>query len=511
MRRAPPLALILLAFPLWALAQQPPAPSIGPEDRRVAGELAAVFTQVPAFRGIAVDVRAGVVTLSGEAASASVRATAERLAARPGVIFVHNTLTLAESEKAPAEEPAKTTQDEVIQQQLEAIFARVPSLAGVKATAKFGVVSLTGEADSAEARKKAEELAQSMKGAVYVDNRITETQDVSQKLAPSLNRLEELGRRTWNRLPITGIAFSIALLFWLLAKLVRRIGFGFKKNKLLQRLVQQTAGGVVVLIGVFIALDLLEATALVGAALGTAGVVGLALGFAFRDIVENFLMSVLLSIRQPFEPDDFVEINGMQGTIISLTTSETVLMTPDGNHLRLPNSVVFKSTLINFTRNPLRRLDFKVGVGVHEDLTRAQELGLAVLREMPGVIDEPPPTAFVDALRDCDVALQFLGWVDQSKSSFVKVKSQAMRLIKERFDAEDVEMPAPAQTIQMLALDPAEVKAAIAEKMKRRAPTKSEVESIDVSVSDELKAQLEVERAASEAENLLSSEAAPGS
>ena len=109
---------------------------------------------------------------------------------------------------------------------------------------------------------------------------------------------------------------------------------------------------IVVLLGILLALNLLGATALVGAVLGSAGVVGLVLGFAFKDIAENYVSGVLLSLRRPFAPGDHLLIDKYEGKVVALTSRATLLMTMDGNHLSLPNSLVFKSVVLNFSVNP---------------------------------------------------------------------------------------------------------------------------------------------------------------
>jgi small-conductance mechanosensitive channel len=92
--------------------------------------------------------------------------------------------------------------------------------------------------------------------------------------------------------------------------------------------------------GLVVALDILNATELLGAVLGAAGVAGLALGFAVRDTIENFIASILLSLRQPFGPRDFVDIDGVQGSVARLTSRATILVSPDGNQIRIPNAAV---------------------------------------------------------------------------------------------------------------------------------------------------------------------------
>src|SRR5690606_6551142 len=97
---------------------------------------------------------------------------------------------------------------------------------------------------------------------------------------------------------------------------------------------------------VVLALDLVGWTAAAGAVLGSAGVVGLVLGFAFKDIAENYIAGVLLSLRRPFAPGDHVRIDAHEGKIVALTSRATMMMTLDGNELRLPNALVFKAVIM---------------------------------------------------------------------------------------------------------------------------------------------------------------------
>ncbi len=112
-----------------------------------------------------------------------------------------------------------------------------------------------------------------------------------------------------------------------------------------------------VVVGFVLALNLVGATALMGTVMGGAGVIGLAIGFAVRDALENYISSIMLSLRQPFRANDHVVIDGQEGKVVRLTSRASVLMTLDGNHLRIPNTIVFKAVIMNYTRNPERRLE----------------------------------------------------------------------------------------------------------------------------------------------------------
>jgi small-conductance mechanosensitive channel len=124
-------------------------------------------------------------------------------------------------------------------------------------------------------------------------------------------------------------------------------------------------------------------------------------------------------------------------------------MSMDGNHIRIPNSAVYKATIVNYTQNPRRRFEFRVGVDTDMDLGQPRSLAIKCLQNMPGVVDDPAPRCLVDELGDSNVILLMQGWVDQRHADFVKVRSEALRLIKEAFDDADIVMPEPIYNVNV--------------------------------------------------------------
>ncbi|KAK0350059.1 ATPases associated with a variety of cellular activities, partial [Friedmanniomyces endolithicus] len=94
------------------------------------------------------------------------------------------------------------------------------------------------------------------------------------------------------------------------------------------------------------------------------------------DTIDNYVSSLMLSIRQPFRANDHVKIDSWEGRVVRLTSRATVLMTLDGNHLRVPNSTVFKAVIVNFTTNPTRRFSFEVGIDPAADPATARAVAL---------------------------------------------------------------------------------------------------------------------------------------
>lgn len=267
-----------------------------------------------------------------------------------------------------------------------------------------------------------------------------------------LDQLRELGTGALELLPLLAIALVVFLVFAWLARIVGGWERPYRRlspNPFVRDLLRQIARSVVLLVGTLLALEIVNATGLAAAVLGTAGVLGLAIGFAFKDLVENYIAGVLLSLRQPFAPNDHVVIDGHEGKVIRLTSRAAILMTLDGNHLRIPNAQVFKGVILNYTRNPRRRFSFVVGVGTTEDIPAAMRLGLETLLTIKGVLAEPAPECLVEELGESSVLLRFHGWVDQREVSFLAARSTAVVRVKDALEAEGMDLPEPIYRLRV--------------------------------------------------------------
>ncbi len=275
-----------------------------------------------------------------------------------------------------------------------------------------------------------------------VDDAFSEVQDKVAKLIGTLPLLV---------VALIIVAFSIWFGGWFSRriKILRRIS---NQNPYMDGLLRNIIKFLIVLGGVLLALDMLGATSLVGAVLGSAGVVGLVLGFAFKDIAENYVSGILLSIRQPFNPGDLVKIDTHEGRVVALTARATLLMTLDGNQLLLPNATVFKSVMLNYTRNPRRRFDFTTNVNIGSSWSEAMSIGIKTISEIPGVLADPAPSALIKDLADDGASLQFFGWIDQKKSDLSKTRSEAMRLVRRKLREAGASPPDATQKVVLTRL-----------------------------------------------------------
>ena len=393
-------------------------------------------------------------------------------------------------------------QDQRATAQLREAYQQVDGLKGITLEARGGVAVLRGDVPSLEASLKAEELAQKVEGVLTVDNGLQIESKVTERLSPVLSKLRQKAQTFVTYLPLMGVAIITFMIFLAFGRSISRWDGIYRRlsgNVFIQDLLRQIAYFLSLAAGLLLALEILDATALVGAVLGTAGVLGVAIGFAFQDLAENSLASILLSLRQPFSPNDHVVIDGHEGKVVRLTSRATVLLTLDGNHLRIPNASVFKATILNYSKNPERRFRFTVGVDTEEDLTFARELALRTLKESTGVMSEPPPQCLVVELGDSTVNLDVVGWVDQREAEYLKVKSEAIRRVKESFDEAGILMPEPIYKVRMEQTEPAQ-------RPVKKTPVVTAEEAVDVSPETHLEQRILEERV-SEEQDLLSTAA----
>jgi small-conductance mechanosensitive channel len=270
-------------------------------------------------------------------------------------------------------------------------------------------------------------------------------------------------------------------------------------NPYMSGLVRMVVRTAIMLIGILIALDLLGMSSVVGAVLGSAGVVGIVLGLAFREIAENYVAGVLLSVRRPFEPGDHIAIENREGKVLAVDSRSTVLMTFDGAQVQLPNSLVFKSVIVNYSRNPKRRFDFTISIDGSQSIRRSQTLATQAIADIDGVLDDPAPGWTVVEYGANGIQLRFFGWVNQRESDIGKVRSEAIRRTKAAFADAGIEAPrALYRVVATRARDGVAIESVVE-------PTNHE--SVDTSVNRDIDAQLAEAKQRQSAQNLLDPQA----
>ncbi|WP_370322812.1 mechanosensitive ion channel domain-containing protein [Oricola sp.] len=385
--------------------------------------------------------------------------------------------------------------DREIDARIEAIFDEMGGLQTVFVTVRSGVVTLRGKVREAALAEQAEAIAGRVAGVVAVKNEIEEVTSLSLRLEPVYERLRKRAVQTVAYIPLVAVALVVWVLIYAAGWYVARRDWPWSRiapNSFIASLLRQLVRLIFFIAGAVMALDILGASALLGTILGAAGIVGLAIGFAVRDTVENYIASILLSVRQPFSPKDYIAIETYEGFVISLTSRATILIDPDGNHIRIPNATVFKSNITNYSRNPQRRFLFQIGIAPESNSDRALELALQKISSLDFVLADPGPDGWIDEIGDSTIKLTLTGWIDQNRTSFLKARSESMRLVKLELEAHGIPLPEPTYRLRI----EGESAAALSGKPSREhaAPEKAPAEPEETTIANDTRPDQAVSR-----------------
>ena len=335
--------------------------------------------------------------------------------------------------------------DSEIRDRLSGILAATGWFVDTEVEVNEGVVFLRGSTETDDFKRWAGDLARNTQDVAAVVNQIQVIEPDFWNYEPALSGMRELWRSIMRAIPFWVFGLFVVVIFWGLSFFVAKVTRASLRkrdmNTLLQNIVSKGVAVIVFLLGLYIIFHIAGLAGVALTVLGGTGLLGIVLGIAFRDITENFLASIFLSIQNPFHAGDLVQIDGTTGFIERLTIRATLLMTLDGNHIQIPNSTVYKSTILNYTSNPNQRSTFTIGIGYADSIITAQEIGAKVLEGHPAVLKEPEPWILVDKLAASTVNLRFYFWVNAHKHNIFKVKSSVLRLMKTAYMNEGISMP----------------------------------------------------------------------
>lgn len=205
-----------------------------------------------------------------------------------------------------------------------------------------------------------------------------------------LGKLSQWLETGLSHLPNLAVSLIVLAAFVYLARFVRRLvrmAMGeVSEYVAVNRLVGSISYVVVWAAGVFIALSVLDLSSFVATLLAGVGIIGLALSFAFQGLATNFIASVVLSVRHPFTEGDRVETNGHTGTVEEFTLLTTILRTPTGQKVVVPNKEVFENPLTNYSDRDTRRVDLRCGVSFNDDLQATKKTATEAVETVDGLV-----------------------------------------------------------------------------------------------------------------------------
>ncbi|MBC9912927.1 mechanosensitive ion channel family protein [Chitinophaga varians] len=220
-------------------------------------------------------------------------------------------------------------------------------------------------------------------------------------------------------LPNLVVAIIVLVLFWLFARLLRRLAWRLvwkmTETAAISGLVASTVYLLLLLMGLFISLNVLRLDKAVTSLLAGAGIIGLALGFAFQDLTANFISGIFITFRKPFAVGHTIETNGFTGTVNNIQLRSTTMITADGLHVMIPNKEIFQKPIINHSLTPLRRITLTFTLPVSERLPEAEKIMLDIVRQNKSVLTNQPRTVRFDSIDGGNVKALLCCWVNNEQ------------------------------------------------------------------------------------------------
>ncbi|CAD5243451.1 mechanosensitive ion channel family protein [Thermococcus camini] len=198
---------------------------------------------------------------------------------------------------------------------------------------------------------------------------------------------------------------------------------------------------VFITIAFFMTLSFAGVSTELSALLAAAGITGIVLGFSAQTVVSNFISGVFMYFDKPLQIGDAVKVEDITGVVEDIRILSTRIRAWDGTLIRIPNERLFNSNIVNFMRYPVRRVDLEVGIAYAADAERAVEIIKRVLDDIPLVLVEPEPLAYVDRLDDSAVVIAIRAWAPSEK--WFDVRIRIIHDVKKALDEAGIEIPFP--------------------------------------------------------------------
>lgn len=254
----------------------------------------------------------------------------------------------------------------------------------------------------------------------------------------------------FSQLPNVLVAIIFLLVAWGLGKLLER---GIEK--LAQRRHRPDLGA---LLGSLAKVAFLVAAVLFAAAIifpsvkpsdvfATLGIGSVAIGFAFKDILQNLLAGLLLLITRPYRRGDQIVVKEFEGTVERIETRATIIRTYDGRRVIIPNSDVYTSAVIVNTAHKQRRDEFVLGIGYGDDPDLAIKIFREAIVAVDGVLLDPPPEVLPFALNESTVDLKARWWAESKRTEQVHVRARVVLALQKAARTNGIDLPFPTQVL----------------------------------------------------------------
>ena len=254
------------------------------------------------------------------------------------------------------------------------------------------------------------------------------------------------------KIPNFVVAIIVVFIFLTIAKSVKQAVKTFipklSTNRSVNSLMETLSFMTILLIGLFVALEVLGLDKAVTSILAGAGVIGLALGFAFQEIASNFVSGIFIAFQEPYQIGDIIQVEDSIGTVKNIELRTTCITTFEGLEVYIPNKDMFTKTFTNFTSTPERRLDLRVGVSYGDNLKEVEKITLNALDGLPHLRSEHKIEIFYEEFGSSSINFVLHIWLNYTDpKNYLTVRHEAIKRIKTAYDENNITIPFPIRTL----------------------------------------------------------------
>lgn len=267
-----------------------------------------------------------------------------------------------------------------------------------------------------------------------------------------ISKIQETGESFVASVPtiLFGLAVfgGFVLLGMAIRYVIRRLGQKKRRNYNLVLAVGRIVQGAIFIVGLLVAAVIIFPDFTPTGALASFGLGSVALAFAAKDILQNYLAGILLLITQPFRLGDQIVFNEFEGTVETIQARATFIRTYDGRRVVIPNAELFTNSVLVNTAFEIRRIEYDVGIGYGDDIAEAKRIMLEVMRADASALDDPPPEVLVYELAADNVTLRARWWINPpGRREALDSRDGVLAEMKQRLIAAGIDLPLPTQQI----------------------------------------------------------------
>ena len=295
-------------------------------------------------------------------------------------------------------------------------------------------------------------------------------------------------------LPKIILAIVVFMLFWFVGIVVNRlVGYisqKYRRARNLSIVLGRVSHAIVIIFGLLVSMTIVAPTFHTTDLIKVLGIGTVAIGFAFRDILQNFLAGILLLLHEPFRIEDEIKVDDFEGSVEAIETRATIIRTFDDRQIVIPNTDLFTKAVTVNTAYAQRRSEYTVGIGYGDEIDRAQRLILEAVKSVEGVLKDPTPQAVTVDLAESDVKIRVFYWTQPPRwTNLIRVQDSVIRAIKTKLGENGIDLPYP--TTQILFHDQTEDGDGDRRKQREGWPAKSEDHSQPKNIAQVLHQYLE--------------------